>query len=211
MNLIGYVAFLVCSILLSPPENSSENEFAARVVERARQEAINHVDYDASYYDLPYPAGDLPEDVGCCTDLLIRAYRNAGIDLQKEVTEDFLARPTGYPVQNRDELTHRRCRHLVVWFRRHAEERPAGMTKDVFEDCQPGDVVFFNFDKLNKDFPDHVGIVSERPFMNGMPFIYDNLGPEAAERTLNSLPIMNSRFRWREKKAEDPIEPRYAQ
>lgn len=202
--LIALGAFM----LLSPCE--AANEFVERVLERAQAEVLAHVDYDATYYQLPYPAGDLPQDVGCCTDLVIRAYRNAGIDLQKEVREDYEARPNAYPVAGPDELTHRRCRHLLVWFRKHAEERPAGFKSKLLKDCKPGDVVFFNFQKYDPNFPEHVGIISDRPFNDGMPFVYDNLGPEAAERPLNSFPIIQSRFRWRSHKAGQPIEPRYA-
>jgi len=185
--------------------------FAERVVERAKLEAINHVDYDASYYVLPFPAGDLPADKGCCTDLVIRAYRNAGIDLQKEVHEDYRQHPADYPVSGPEELTHRRCRNLLVWFRRHAEERPAGLEPEQLKDCRPGDIVFINFERFNARYPDHIAVVSERPFLDGVPYVYDNLGPEAAERLLTSFPIVHSRFRWKDDKALEPIAPRYAQ
>lgn len=206
-----WAVWLVAAAVLAQGTAWAGETFAQRVVERARQEVERRVTYEAAHYeDLPYPAGDVPPAVGCCTDLLIRAYRNAGVDLQKAVYEDYKAHADGYPVASRDELSHRRCRNLVVWFRRHAQERPRGLDEAALKDCRPGDVVFFNFAKYDEKYPDHVGIISDRPFRNGVPYVYDNLGPQASERLITTLPIVHSRFRWGEEEAGEPIEPRYA-
>src|SRR5688572_16525343 len=48
--------------------------------------------YDPSYVALDYPGGDVPENTGVCSDVVVRAFRKAGIDLQKEVHEDKIGR-----------------------------------------------------------------------------------------------------------------------
>src|SRR5688572_13807444 len=86
------------------------------------------VTYDPKYYVIKYPNGDLPADKGVCTDVVIRAYRKVGIDLQKEVHEDMKANFSAYPklwgLKRPDKnIDHRRVPNLMKYFKRHNSER----------------------------------------------------------------------------------------
>ena len=63
-----------------------------RLVAAAVAQTAHAVRYDGAYRRIPYPMGDVPSDVGVCTDVVIRAYRAVGIDLQQRVHEDMRAR-----------------------------------------------------------------------------------------------------------------------
>ena len=74
---------------------SFENEFVKSAIERTRFS----VRYDGSYYSIGYPNGDIPENIGVCTDVVIRAYRKIGTDLQKLVHEDMAANFDAIPLK----------------------------------------------------------------------------------------------------------------
>jgi uncharacterized protein YijF (DUF1287 family) len=192
--------------------------FAQRVLEGARDEVRRAVRYDAGYVRLPYPAGDVPADRGACTDLVVRAYRRAGVDLQKEIHEDRKANPRLYPPNPPGErspnsdIDQRRCRNLVVWFRRHATELTASLAPGDLDQWRPGDVAFFHLARKIEGRPGHVGIVSDRKDRDGMPLVLDNLGPVAAERyRLDAFASVDSHFRYPLERAGEPIAPRYPQ
>src|SRR5690242_5779796 len=63
----------------------------------AHKTALNRDRYDGRFQSIAYPLGDVPRSIGVCTDVVIRALRNAGIDLQREVHEDILRAPDAYP------------------------------------------------------------------------------------------------------------------
>ena len=99
--------------------------------------------YDPGYYSLEYPNGDVPANRGVCTDVIIRAYRMFGTDLQKEVHEDMNANFNEYPdiwgLTGTDRnIDHRRVPNLMVFFSRHGEEL---IISDSPADYLPGDVV----------------------------------------------------------------------
>jgi hypothetical protein len=60
--------------------------------------------YDPAYVTIPYPNGDVNPKTGVCTDVITRAYRKIGIDLQREVHEDMTAHFDQYP--KKWELRH---------------------------------------------------------------------------------------------------------
>ncbi|WP_121665441.1 DUF1287 domain-containing protein [Mesonia aquimarina] len=102
-----------------------------------------NVTYDPSYFSIAYPNGDVPSDKGVCTDVIIRAYRKIGIDLQKEVHEDMKANFSAYPnnwgLHSTDKnIDHRRVPNLMTFFKRQQAELP--ITKNA-KDYLPGDVV----------------------------------------------------------------------
>jgi uncharacterized protein YijF (DUF1287 family) len=99
--------------------------------------------YDPGYYSLEYPNGDIPADRGVCTDVIIRAYRMFGTDLQKEVHEDMNANFDEYPdiwgLTGTDRnIDHRRVPNLMVFFGRHGEELTVSESP---ADYLPGDLV----------------------------------------------------------------------
>lgn len=104
------------------------------------------VTYDPGYYKIKYPGGDVPADKGVCTDVVIRAYRKLGIDLQKEVHEDMQANFAKYPkiwgLKKPDSnIDHRRVPNLMTFFSRHGTVK--SITKNP-EDYKPGDIVCWN-------------------------------------------------------------------
>jgi uncharacterized protein len=114
--------------------------------------------YDPSYVALAYPGGDVPEETGVCSDVVVRAFRKAGIDLQKEIHEDMKAARSDYPTKwgaaSLDaNIDHRRVLNLMAYFRRQRKSLPIS---DSAADYQPGDIVAWD---LTSGI-DHIGIVT---------------------------------------------------
>src|SRR6185436_17420453 len=115
--------------------------------------------YDPRYVVLKYPNGDVPAETGVCTDVLIRAFRTLGIDLQKEVHEDMAANFSAYPPNwglraPDSNIDHRRVRNLQTWFARKGKSVPISTKPD---DYKPGDIVAWD---LNGRGILHIGFVS---------------------------------------------------
>lgn len=113
-----------------------------------------NVIYDPSYFSIPYPNGDVPKNKGVCTDVVIRAYRKLGIDLQKEVHEDMKTNFNVYPkiwgLKKTDtNIDHRRVPNLMVFFTRKGISLP-------LNNYQPGDIICWNLGGNTT----HIGIVS---------------------------------------------------
>lgn len=115
--------------------------------------------YDPSYVVLAYPNGDVPPTTGVCSDVVVRAFRKAGVDLQKEVHEDMKANFAVYPkkwsLKSPDSnIDHRRVPNLQTYFTRQGKSLP--ITAQA-ADYQPGDVVAWDLDGRGLT---HIGIVS---------------------------------------------------
>ena len=130
---------------------------------------LNAADYDQAYVTLPYPGGDVPRDRGACTDVIVRALRNAGVDLQVEVHEDIARAPRRYPMVARanDDIDHRRVRTILPWFRAHWTQLDAG------QPSHPGDVVFMDTIERRAG-PDHIGVLGERRGDSGELLVANN-------------------------------------
>ena len=114
--------------------------------------------YDPAYVSLDYPGGDVPESTGVCADVVVRAFRKAGIDLQKEIHEDMQAARSDYPtkwgaIAPDSNIDHRRVLNLMAYFRRHGKSLPIRYDA---ADYQPGDIVAWD---LTSGI-DHIGIVT---------------------------------------------------
>jgi uncharacterized protein len=115
--------------------------------------------YDASYVKLNYPNGDVPPNTGVCADVVVRAFRKAAIDLQKELHEDmkknFAKYPQKWGARKPDtNIDHRRVPNLMTWFDRQGKTQP--ISKEA-KDYLPGDVVAWD---LDNGLP-HIGMVSK--------------------------------------------------
>ncbi len=147
----------------------------ARLVAAAVAQTTRPARYDGAYRRIPYPMGDVPPDVGVCTDVVVRAYRAVGIDLQQRVHEDMRAAFAAYPrawglTRPDPSIDHRRVPNLQTYFRRRGTARPRSSAA---ADYQPGDVVSW---MLPGNLP-HIGIVSDRRAPNGQrPLIVHNIG-----------------------------------
>jgi uncharacterized protein len=145
------------------------------LVESAIELTKIRVEYDPSYFSIKYPNGDVPDHKGVCTDVIIRAYRKIGIDLQKMVHEDMKANFNLYPkkwghTKTDTNIDHRRVPNLMVFFSRKGTELPI-TTKP--NDYQPGDIVCWDLgDKIT-----HIGIVINKKSNDNQRFlIVHNVG-----------------------------------
>ncbi|MBJ6369305.1 DUF1287 domain-containing protein [Snuella sedimenti] len=143
--------------------------------DKAMQLTNQQVIYDPSYFSIDYPNGDVPENKGVCTDVVIRAYRKIGIDLQKGVHEDMKANFDLYPkiwgLKTTDKnIDHRRVPNLMVFFKRKGIEKP--ITKNP-ADYLPGDIVCWNLGGAVT----HIGIVVDKKSKDGKRnLIVHNIG-----------------------------------
>ena len=135
------------------------------------------VEYDASYVPLGYPGGDVPISTGACSDVVVRAFRAVGIDLQvklhEDMTEHFSAYPQTWGLKEPDpSIDQRRVPNLATYFRRQGRALP--ITGDG-RDYWPGDVVTWS----DRGHP-HCGIVSTTPAPDGTRFlVVHNIGAGA--------------------------------
>ncbi|MCA9664588.1 MAG: DUF1287 domain-containing protein, partial [Myxococcales bacterium] len=169
----------------------------------AKKAALNGARYQDGYFRIKYPGGDVPRTLGVCTDVVIRALRNAGFDLQRLVARDVRRRRSAYrrikkPDRNID---HRRVSNLLVWFRRHFAELPVSPDAPGSSPLLPGDVIFF--DTMNDPAPEHLGIVSDRVGRSGKPLIINNwtVGYHTQEMDLLASVRATHRFRVRAPRA----------
>lgn len=96
---------------------------AQKLVSAAREQVGVTLSYDPQYRRLAYPGGDVPLETGVCTDVVIRALRQQGLDLQKAVHEDMTANFARYPrhwglTRPDRNIDHRRVPNLMTWFAR---------------------------------------------------------------------------------------------
>lgn len=156
----------------SPP---APRDFPLLLAAAARERTRHHVVYDGSYRGIGYPGGDVPDSLGVCSDVVIRAYRALGVDLQRRVHEDMLAAFAAYPdrwgLSGPDpNIDHRRVPNLQVFFTRHGVSLPE---TDHADDYQAGDIVTW---LLPGDLP-HIGIVVDERSTDGRrPLIVHNIG-----------------------------------
>ena len=153
--------------------DSFEKKFVAAAIERTK----HNVSYNGSYFSINYPYGDVPENIGVCTDVIIRSYRALGVDLQVLVHEDMKSNFDRYPSKriwglNKTDrnIDHRRVPNLQTFFTRHGTVLPV---TDKAEDYAPGDIVTW---VLAGNAP-HIGIVTDEVSpSSGNPLIAHNIG-----------------------------------
>ncbi|AFK04224.1 protein of unknown function DUF1287 [Emticicia oligotrophica DSM 17448] len=152
-----------------------QSNFASKLSDAAIELTKHKVEYDPTYFIIKYPNGDVPSNKGVCTDVVVRAYRKLGIDLQKEVHEDmkkhFEKYPKRWKLKHTDKnIDHRRVPNLMIFFSRHGTAKP--ITKNP-KDYQVGDIICW----LLEDNLTHIGIVVNRKSSDGQrPLIVHNIG-----------------------------------
>lgn len=150
--------------------------------------------YDPRYRRIAYPGGDVPEISGMSSDVVIRAYRKLGVDLQQLVIEDMQQAGGAYPRGRRKKgvdrsFDHRRVQNLATWFKRHATVLPTAKDKTNY---LPGDIVTF---RLPGSGP-HIAIVSDKKSQTSVPLVVHNLRAGVREdNALFSFPI-TGHYRW---------------
>jgi len=173
MSRSAVLAFLV--VLSCNVHIVAQDSFARKLSSAALELTKQKVEYDPQYFSIPYPNGDVPADKGVCTDVVIRAYRKTGIDLQKEVHEDMQANFSLYPknwgLKRTDKnIDHRRVPNLMMYFSRKGI---AKKITDKAEDYVPGDIVAWNLTGAIT----HIGIVVDEKSTDGKRYmIVHNIG-----------------------------------
>ncbi len=144
------------------------------LVKAARSQVGVTLSYDPAYVRLAYPGGDVPLARGVCTDVVIRAYRKLGMDLQQLVHKDMASAWSAYPklwqLKKPDRnIDHRRVPNLQVFFTRHGKSLPVSKDPTSY---RPGDMVTW---MLRPGIP-HIGIVSTEKSAAGVPLLIHNIG-----------------------------------
>jgi len=161
--------------LLMSSLSFGQTTYFTQLADSAMTLTYQRVQYDPSYFSIGYPGGDIPSNKGVCTDVIIRAYRKMGVDLQKEVHEDMAAHFDCYPTkwglsQPDKNIDHRRVPNLMTYFARHGSTLTISNKP---EDYLPGDVVCWNLGGSVT----HIGLVSNKKSSdNTRPLIIHNIG-----------------------------------
>lgn len=162
----------------------SEGGFSDRLAASALARTKESITFDNSYYEIDFPAGDIPANKGNRSDLIVRAYRGVGIDLQKKVHSDMLENFRSYPqVFRRNQadpnIDHRLVKNLDTFFARNGEALEA--TSESL-DYHFGDLVVWRLIDGTK----HIGIVVPGP------------GAKQSEKwvvhNMNSTPVWEDRL-----------------
>ena len=182
--LLILIVFLSCKKSETPlvTQNSSDVtviENPTTFEEKLSNAALSIIDasiaYTPDYISIKYPNGDVPATTGVCSDVVIRAYRRLGIDLQKEVHEDMKANFSKYPTKwglkkTDTNIDHRRVPNLEVFFTRKGEKLTVSENPN---DYKTGELVTWMIgDKLP-----HIGIITHKKSADGKrPLIVHNVG-----------------------------------
>lgn len=153
------------------------SEFNEDIVSSLIERTTHKVTYDGSYISIAYPNGDVPQNVGVCTDVVIRAYRKIGTDLQKLVHEDMSSNFLFYPskriwgLNSTDRnIDHRRVPNLQTFLKRHGITLKISINKT---DYAVGDIITWI---LPGNLP-HIGMVIDQVnSKTGNPMIVHNIG-----------------------------------
>ncbi len=158
---------------ISQAQETIPQESKSPIVSAARSQIGKTIYYDPAYTALSYPGGDVSIEKGVCTDVVIRAFRDAlNMDLQKLVHEDMTAAFSKYPniwgLKKPDSnIDHRRVPNLMTYFERQ------GYSIEIthMDDYLPGDMVTCTVQNRP-----HIMVVSDRKGYDGTPFVIHNIG-----------------------------------
>ena len=167
------------ALLLLPAAQAGWALDALQLVADARSQVGKTLYYDPAYSALRYPMGDVPLVKGVCTDVVIRALRRQGMDLQQGIHEDMRANFKRYPQKwglkaPDSNIDHRRVPNIQAYLQRQGyavqDQRYA-----------PGDIVTWD---LGRGLA-HIGIVSDKKALfSSTPLIIHNIGRGTEENDL---------------------------
>ncbi len=172
-NRLKSLFFLLPSLAFATPEPKN---FTADFVAAALERTQHQVRYDGSYLAIPYPNGDVPDNIGVCSDEVVRVYRKLGVDLQKDLHEDMVRNFPAYPkkwgLKRPDShIDHRRVPNLQVLFTRKGQVLAISQTDAAL--YQAGDLVTW---LLPGNLP-HIGMVTTQRSADGKrPLLVHNIG-----------------------------------
>jgi uncharacterized protein YijF (DUF1287 family) len=180
-------------VLLLFAQLVTAEEWRKQLVEAAREQTQHRVVYDGAYQRIAYPMGDVAPDRGVCTDVVVRAYRQLGVDLQQKVHEDMKAHFSLYPqlwglTRPDTNIDHRRVPNLQTYFKRNGQSLGVPGATGQF---QPGDLLTW---MLPGNLP-HIGIVSDRTSTDGRrPLIIHNIGAGPQEEDALHVAPLTGRY-----------------
>ena len=171
---------------------------ATGLVAAARSQVGVTLSYDPRYERLAYPGGDVPLERGVCTDVVVRAYRKLGADLQVLVHQDMKQAWDVYQKRGRWQMKapdrnidHRRVPNLATFFGRHGSSLPVSNDGGNYK---PGDIVTW----MLPGNLTHIGIVSDRQ-AGGVPLIIHNIGAGTKEENILFAYPVTGHYRWQAK------------
>lgn len=146
---------------------------AGRIV-RAAHTQIG-TSYDPAYQVISYPSGDVDSSKGACTDVVVRALRGAGFDLQKlmheDMTQNFRLYPHKWGLTKPDKnIDHRRVPNQMEFFTRKGQSLPSRVDGSTLASWQPGDIVCWDMENGQL----HTGVVSDGLSSAGVPLVIHN-------------------------------------
>ncbi len=164
----------LCSLATASAQSEG---FGARLSAAAIDRTSHRVVYDPAYVRLSYPMGDVAPDRGVCADVVVRALRSLGVDLQQLVHEDMRANFSAYPThwgltRPDSSIDHRRVPNLETFLTRKGARRAPS---DDSSEYLPGDIVAWNLRGDDGWLP-HIGVVTDRIAPSGRPMVVHNIG-----------------------------------
>ncbi len=156
------------------------------VLQGAKNQLVSPAQYTPGYFRIGYPKGDIASSKGVCTDVVIRALRFVGRDLQQLIHEDMKTRFRTYPRREArpdTNIDHRRVPNQMHFLRRFGKSLPLKVGTAIWK---PGDIVYW---KLDNNL-DHCGIVSDRLNAKGVPLVIHNIWQTAEEDVLQKWRII---------------------
>lgn len=173
---------------MPPPTPPQAPSVVDKIVAGARAQIGTR--YDPSYRVIGYPNGDVPADRGVCTDVVVRALRAAGYDLQRLIHEDmrrsFGSYPRRWGLRRPDpNIDHRRVPNQMTFFQRHGLELTRVVSPATLPQWQPGDIVCWKLD----NGLDHTGVLTAARNAGGVPHVVHNLSRCAEEDCLTAWKI----------------------
>ncbi len=171
-------SLLITLAVSAHPASAQTTDFGMRLSEAALERTRQQVTYDAAYVRLDYPGGDVAPDKGVCADVVVRALRVLGHDLQRLVHEDMAATFSAYPdhwgLSGPDKnIDHRRVPNLETFFARIGARLTTSTDPSNF---QPGDIVAWNLRGAAGGWLPHIGVVTHKVGVSGRPLIVHNIG-----------------------------------
>lgn len=184
------------SLALPCAARAAVEPWAQKLIDAAKTQIGVTVSYDPSYRTIAFPGGDVPREVGVCTDVIIRAYRDAlGVDLQKLVNADMKSAFGDYPKmwglkRTDSNIDHRRVPNLQTFFKRRGAEKPL---PDDSGGYQPGDIVTV---MLPGNLP-HIALVAEKMSEDGSrALVIHNIGGGARMEDMLTAFEITGRYRY---------------
>ncbi|MGZ8852706.1 MAG: DUF1287 domain-containing protein [Thermoanaerobaculia bacterium] len=184
------IGSVLCLLLAAGAHGETAQRRAIAAAAESQAGVTRH--YDPSYVKLKYPGGDVPIERGVCADVVVRAFRKIGVDLQVSLHEDmsraFRAYPQRWRLRGPDSnIDHRRVANLMTFFKRQRKSIA------LHAPYEPGDVVAW---RLSNGLL-HIGVVSTRRADAGdHHLVVHNIGlGTRTEDVLNAFEIIGH-YRW---------------